>query len=87
LKAEGFAVLHSEGTYFLSVDLPASGIDADDTVFCERAVREAGVAAIPTSAFYPDDPVRTVVRLCFSKQDAVLDAGVERLAQARRLFA
>jgi N-succinyldiaminopimelate aminotransferase len=87
LAAEGFAVLPSQGTYFLLVDLAGSGVDTDDAAFCERAVREAGVAAIPVSAFYPEDPVRSVVRLCFAKQDAVLDAGVERLAKPRRLFA
>ena len=82
LKSEGFAVLPSEGTYFMLVDLRASGIAADDTVFCERAVREAGVASIPVSAFYAEDPVRSVVRLCFSKQDQTLDAAVERLARS-----
>jgi aspartate/methionine/tyrosine aminotransferase len=86
LTAEGFSVLPSQGAYFLLVDLEASGVAADDMVFCERAVREAGVAAIPVSAFYAENPVRSVVRLCFAKQDAVLDAGVERLAKARRLF-
>jgi aspartate/methionine/tyrosine aminotransferase len=86
LTAEGFRLLPSEGTYFLLLDLVASGVDATDVAFCERAVREVGVAAIPVSAFYAEDPVRTTVRLCFSKQDDVLDAGVERLAKARRLF-
>jgi aspartate/methionine/tyrosine aminotransferase len=86
LVAEGFSLLPSQGTYFLLLDLQASGIDADDTVFADRAVREAGVATIPVSAFYAQDPVRSVVRLCFSKQDETLDAGIERLAKARRLF-
>jgi N-succinyldiaminopimelate aminotransferase len=87
LRAEGFAVLPSQGTYFLLLDLETSGIAADDTTFTERAVREAGVATIPVSAFYAEDPVRTVVRLCFSKTDATLDKGIERLAKARKLFA
>ena len=86
LKAEGFAVLPSQGTYFLLLDLQASGIGATDTQFSDRAVREAGVASIPVSAFYAEDPVRSVVRLCFSKTDETLDAGIERLAKARRLF-
>jgi aspartate/methionine/tyrosine aminotransferase len=86
LAAEGFSVLPSQGTYFLLLDLAASGIEATDVDFCERAVREAGVAAIPVSAFYAEDPVRSTVRLCFSKQDATLDAGIARLAMARRLF-
>ncbi len=86
LRAEGFAVLPSEATYFLLIDLPASGIDAPDTEFAARALREARVASIPVSAFYAEDPVRRVVRLCFAKKDETLDAAVERLATARRLF-
>ena len=84
LRAEGFAVLPSEGTYFLCVDLAASGVGVGDVEFCERAVVEAGVAAIPVSAFYAEQPVEHVIRLCFAKADAVLDEGVRRLAQARR---
>ncbi|HEX8239012.1 MAG TPA: aminotransferase [Allosphingosinicella sp.] len=87
LREAGFATLPAEGTYFVGVDLPASGIDADDATFCERAVREAGVAAIPLSAFYAEDPVTSVVRLCFAKRPETLAAGVERMGKARALFA
>jgi len=83
LAQAGFEVLPAEGTYFLTVDLAASGIADDDMDFCERMVRNAGVAAIPLSAFYADDPVRSVIRLCFAKQPAVLDEALERLAAAR----
>lgn len=83
----GYAVLPSAGTYFVSIDLRASGIDVEDMNFCERAVREAGVAAIPVSAFYEGDPVRHIVRLCFAKSDATIDAGLAALARARKLFA
>ena len=87
LEQAGFATLAAEGTYFVGIDLPASGIAADDVAFCERAVREAGVAAIPLSAFYAQDAVTSVVRLCFAKKPETLAAGVARLAEARRLFA
>jgi len=87
LRAAGFATLPAEGTYFLGIDLPGSGIAVDDESFCERAVREAGVAAIPLSAFYAEDPVTSVVRLCFAKKPETLAAGIERLAAARKLFA
>ena len=80
-------MLPAEGTYFLSIDLAGSGIDADDVTFCERAVREAGVAAIPVSAFYAEAPVTSVVRLCFAKKAETLEAGIERLGKARALFA
>jgi aspartate/methionine/tyrosine aminotransferase len=86
LAEAGYVTLPSEGTYFLSIDLAASGLTADDVTFCERAVSGAGVAAIPVSAFYADDPVRHVVRLCFAKGNATLDEGLMRLAAARRLF-
>ena len=85
LRREGFAVLQSQGTYFLNVDLPASGIDEADRAFCLRAVKQAGVAAIPVSALYEADPVTTIMRLCFAKADATLDEGVKRLAKAREL--
>ncbi|MBA4755369.1 MAG: aminotransferase [Sphingobium sp.] len=84
LRAAGFVLLPSQATWFVSVDLPASGIAMDDREFCERIVRDAGVAAIPISAFYPDEPVTHLVRLCFSKADAVLDEAVARLADFRR---
>ena len=86
LEEAGFVPLRAEGTYFVSVDLAASGIHADDAAFCERVVREAGVAAIPVSAFYEAEPVRNVIRLCFAKQPETIAAGVERLRQAKSLF-
>jgi N-succinyldiaminopimelate aminotransferase len=85
LRREGFAVLSSEGTYFLNIDLAASGITEADRDFCLRAVKEAGVAAIPVSAFYEADKVTSIARLCFSKGDETLDEGVRRLAKAREL--
>ena len=86
LRDAGFVPLAVEGTYFLSIDLDQSGIAADDVTFCERAVREAGVAAIPVSAFYDADPATNVVRLCFAKQPETIGEGVERLRAARALF-
>lgn len=83
LRQAGFSVLDSGGTYFLNVDLAASGVAEGDRAFALRAVRDHGVAAIPVSAFYAQAPVTHVLRLCFAKADAVLDAAVERLARAR----
>jgi aspartate/methionine/tyrosine aminotransferase len=85
LRREGFAVLESQGTYFLNIDLAGSGVLEGDMDFCLRAVKEAGVAAIPVSAFYESDPVTSIARLCFAKADETLDEGVRRLAKARDL--
>jgi N-succinyldiaminopimelate aminotransferase len=87
LEQAGYRALPAEGTYFVCIDLAASGISADDMSFCERSVREAGVAAIPLSPFYEDDPVTNVVRLCFAKQPETISRGLEGLKRARELFA
>ncbi len=86
VEGEGYKVLPAEGTYFLNVDLTASGIGADDMTFCTRAVEDCGVAAIPLSAFYAEAPVTNVVRLCFAKQAETIAKGVAGLAKARALF-
>ena len=83
LEREGFAVLPSEGTYFLCLDLAASGVALSDYDFCRRIVAEAGVAAIPLSPFYAEGAPPNVTRLCFAKADAVLDDAADRLSRWR----
>jgi aspartate/methionine/tyrosine aminotransferase len=84
LRALGFPVLDAQGTYFVNVDLAPLGLNEDDESFCKRLVVEHKVAAIPVSAFYAADPIRSVVRFCFAKHDATLDAALDRLAGALR---
>jgi aspartate/methionine/tyrosine aminotransferase len=79
LEAIGLSVLPCAGTYFVNVDVGQAGFDGDDVAFCRHITETAGVAAIPTSAFYQVDPLNTVVRFCFSKQDSVLDEAIARL--------
>ena len=83
LTKAGFAVLPSAATYFLCVDLAASGIALGDEAFAKLAVEEAGVAVIPLSPFAEIDPPRHLVRLCFAKQDSTIDAGIAALSGAR----
>ncbi len=68
------------GAYFQLVDYSAIS-DKDDLNFCEWLVREAGVAAIPVSAFYETAPDARIIRFCFAKSDATLAAAAERLAR------
>ena len=82
LDEAGFAVLPSQGSYFVNIDIAPLGA-RDDAEFCQRLVKEHGVAAIPVSAFYAQDHVRNVVRFCFAKKDSTLDAALERLSRAR----
>lgn len=86
LAPQGWALLPTQGSYFVMVDLAASGITMGDRDFCEAAVAACGIAAIPLSAFMPDGTQTPFVRLCFAKSDAVLDAGAERLQAARQRF-
>lgn len=86
LAGIGFAALPSEGTYFLGVDLARSGISMADKDFSLTLVKEFGVASIPFSAFYAADPVTSVVRFCFAKTDATLDAALEKLGQAKAVL-
>jgi N-succinyldiaminopimelate aminotransferase len=83
LEQSGFAVLPASGTWFVTIDLAASGLPADDETVAERLIREACVASIPVSAFYAEAPERGYLRLCFAKEDATLDAAVERLGHFR----
>lgn len=85
LGAAGFAVLPADATYFLCVDLAASGIRMDDQRFADMAVEQAGVAVVPLSVFAERDPPRHLVRLCFGKKDETIDAGVAALVKAREL--
>jgi aspartate/methionine/tyrosine aminotransferase len=85
LGAAGCAVLPSASTYFMCVDLAASGISLDDEAFASQAVAEAGVAVVPLSPFAEQDPPRHMIRLCFAKRDETIDAGVEAMAKARNL--
>ena len=87
LEAAGFAVLPASGTWFITLDLAASGLPADDALLAERLVSEAGVASIPVSAFYAETPETGYLRLCFTKDEAVLDEAVRRLAQFRTTMA
>jgi aspartate/methionine/tyrosine aminotransferase len=76
LAERGFAVLPSQATYFINVDL---GEGADDVAWCETLVRERGVAAIPVSAFYAENKVTSTVRFCFAKRDETLRRALDRL--------
>ncbi len=76
LTSRGYKVLPSQGTYFLNVDI---GTLETDEKFCKRLVLERGVATIPVSAFYAQNPVQNIVRICFAKRRETLDAALSKL--------
>jgi aspartate/methionine/tyrosine aminotransferase len=87
LTTAGYRLLPSQASWFVIVDIAASGLPMSDEALCERLVAEAGVASIPVSAFYAERPRTGYLRLCFAKEDAVLDAAVARLAAFRNVTA
>lgn len=67
------------GGYFQLVDYSAVS-DLDDVEFCRWLTIEKGVTAIPLSPFYETPPAgQRLARLCFAKNDATMDAAIERL--------
>ncbi|WP_034912550.1 MULTISPECIES: pyridoxal phosphate-dependent aminotransferase [Erwinia] len=80
LSKSRLKVLPCEGTYFLLADYSAVS-DLDDVAFCQWLTTEVGVAAIPLSVFCADPFPHKLIRLCFAKQEATLDAAAERLCQ------
>ena len=80
LAESKFKLLPVGGAYFQLVDYSAISAK-DDLNFCEWLVREAGVAAIPVSAFYENPPDAKLIRFCFAKSDETLVAAAERLCR------
>ena len=78
LSRVGFEVLPSEGTYFLTAGISAL-TNEPDRIFCERLVREAGVAAIPLSAFFAGAKPDRFVRFAFCKRRAVIEEALSRI--------
>ena len=74
-----FKPLPVPGGYFQLVDYSAVS-DLDDIEFCRWLTIEHGVTAIPLSPFYETPPSgQRLARLCFAKNEATLDAAIERL--------
>jgi aspartate/methionine/tyrosine aminotransferase len=79
LVGTGLKPINCAGTYFLFADFAELDFDGDDVAFCTYLTTEVGVTAVPVSAFYSQNGAADTVRFCFSKQDDVLDAAVDRL--------
>jgi methionine aminotransferase len=80
LAPSKFQLQAVSGAYFQLVDYSTIS-DKDDLTFCEWLIREAGVAAIPVSAFYETPPNSRLIRFCFAKSEETLTAAAERLCQ------
>ena len=78
----GMTVYPSDGSYFVVTDISTceatKSMTADD--FCLALPKDAGVAAIPVTAFVDDEEqYRTLVRWAFCKKANVIDDAVDKL--------
>lgn len=73
-----FKPLPSHGSYFQLYDYAAISEECEQD-FAIRLTKEAGVATIPTSAFYKIAQEKKVLRFCFAKKESTLNEAVERL--------
>lgn len=74
-----YCLYPSRSTFYAWVRIPDRFEDA--TELNEFLIREAGVAGVPGSAFM-DEPERDVfMRLCFAREDAMLELAAERIVR------
>lgn len=78
LAGSRFELPACAGTYFQLASYRAIS-DEPDQSFVRRLMREAGVAAIPVSAFHHDGHDARLIRFCFAKTEAVIAQAVNRL--------
>ncbi len=78
LQPSRFELMPCEGTYFQVVSY-AKISDINDVDFCKWLITEHGVAAIPISNFYADGKDLHLIRFCFAKDNATLEAAAKRL--------
>ena len=80
LKPSKLKLLDVPAGYFQLVDY-SSISDQDDLAFSKWLVQHGGVAAVPLTPFYETAPQTRLLRLCFAKSDATMDAAAERLCK------
>ena len=79
LAGLGLGVLQTRGSYFVTTDFSPLGFNGDDVAFCRHITEQAGVTAIPVSAFYETDAPSHYARFAFCKREVVLDEAISRL--------
>lgn len=81
LATTKFKPLPVPGGYFQLVDYSAIS-DLPDLEFARWLTAEHGVTGIPLSPFYANPPQgQRLLRLCFAKNEATVDAAIERLVK------
>ncbi len=83
LRQVGFDPQPAPATYFVTSSFEKLDGGGDEA-FCRRMTIEAGVTAVPLSAFYSQHGPAGHLRFCFAKTQPTLEAAVAKLAAWRR---
>lgn len=77
--------LPSFGTYFQLYDYSAIS-NASEMDFAKQLISEAGVAAIPVSAFYQSEKNQSILRFCFAKKESTLIEASNRMLEFEQVI-
>jgi methionine aminotransferase len=78
IETSRFKFTPAKGTYFQSLDF-SDVTNESDVVFAERLTKDYGLATIPTSVFNKNKEDFKLLRVCFAKTDATLEAAAKIL--------
>jgi aspartate/methionine/tyrosine aminotransferase len=81
LREIGFDVGDVAATYFAVAGAARLDDTGGDAEFCRRLTLQAGVTAVPISAFYGGRDVKSHIRFCFAKTRETLDSALGRLGR------
>ncbi len=84
LDEAGLTYTKPQGAYYVMVDCTEFGV-TDDNAFCRWMAKEVGVAAVPGSSFF-HEPVNHLIRLHFSRSEAILTETGRRLKKMKSLL-
>lgn len=80
LQKTQFNAHNPKGSYFIMIDIPEGKFE-NDVDAAIKLVKDFGVATIPPSVFYSRaDEGKTMLRLCFAKNDNTIIDGIGKLA-------
>jgi aminotransferase len=82
LEECGFRVYPSRSSFYLWCRIPEQF--SDSTELNQFLISKAGVAAVPGSAFMDDPEEDVYMRICFAREDSMLEGAVERISAALR---
>lgn len=82
LENIGLPFTRPQGAYYVLMDISEFGYESD-LEFCEDLASKVGVGAVPGSSFFKEAENR-YIRFHFAKQDATLQAALDRLADIRQ---